>query len=114
MNSKAKRRKLFHQDFSNKTNYMKFKYILSLCFFYFVFFGFSQESILKKANLNYQNFHYIDAVKIYEKVANKGYKSIELLSKLADSYYFQSKLKEANKWYVALFSLNTILDMLKH
>jgi tetratricopeptide (TPR) repeat protein len=110
MNSKAKWRKLFHLDFSNKTNYMKFKYYMSLCFFYFVFFGFSQEALLKKANSNYQNFHYIDAIKIYEKVANKGYKSIDLFSKLGDSYYFQSKLKEANQWYVVLFSLKKSLD----
>ncbi|WP_353147215.1 OmpA family protein [Flavobacterium sp.] len=61
---------------------------------------------LKKANSNYENFQYIDAIKMYEKVVEKGYKSVELFSKLADSYYFQSKLKEANNWYDKLFSLN--------
>ena len=65
---------------------------------------------LKKANSNYENFQYADAIKTYEKVAQKGHKSVELYSKLGDSYYFQSKLKEAHKWYDELFSLKKKLN----
>ena len=89
---------------------MKIKNCAKVCLLIFSFFGYSQEVKLKKANSNYENFQYEDAIVTYEKVAKKGYKSVELLSKLGDSYYFQSKLKEANKWYNDLFSLKKKLN----
>ena len=89
---------------------MKIRSSISFCLLVFVFFGYSQEMQLKKANSNYENFQYADAIKTYEKVAQKGHKSVELYSKLGDSYYFQSKLKEAHKWYDELFSLKKKLN----
>ena len=89
---------------------MKISNSISFCLLVFVFFGYSQEVKLKKANSNYENFQYEDAIVTYEKLAKKGYKSVELFSKLGDSYYFQSKLKEANKWYNDLFSLKKKLN----
>ena len=89
---------------------MKIKNSVKVCLLIFSFFGYSQEVKLKKANSNYENFQYEDAIVTYEKVAKKGYKSVELFSKLGDSYYFQSKLKEANKWYNDLFSLKKKLN----
>lgn len=67
--------------------------------------GFAQNKSLQKADKNYDQFLYVDAIKTYEKVAKKGYKSIQLFSKLGDSYYFQSRYTEANQWYEKLFSL---------
>ena len=67
--------------------------------------GFAQNKSLQKADKNYDQFLYVDAIKTYEKVAKKGYKSIQLFSKLGDSYYFQSRYAEANQWYEKLFSL---------
>ena len=89
---------------------MKIKNCAKVCLLIFSFFGYSQEVKFKKANSNYENFQYEDAIVTYEKVAKKGYKSVELFSKLGDSYYFQSKLKEANKWYNDLFSLKKKLN----
>lgn len=89
---------------------MKIKNSIQVCLLITSFFGYSQEMQLKKANSNYENFQYVDAIKTYEKIAEKGYKSVELFSKLGDSYYFQSKLKEANNWYEKLFSLNEKLN----
>ena len=89
---------------------MKIKSSCIVCFLIFGFFGFSQKVQLKKAASSYDQFHYVDAIKTYEKVANKGYKSVELFSKLGDSYYFQSNLNEANKWYEQLFALNQKVD----
>jgi outer membrane protein OmpA-like peptidoglycan-associated protein/tetratricopeptide (TPR) repeat protein len=89
---------------------MKIKNSIQICLLVLTFFGYSQEVQLKKANSNYENFQYVDAIKTYEKVAKKGYKSVELFSKLGDSYYFQSKLKEANYWYNDLFLLNEKLN----
>ncbi len=100
------KKRLFRQDFSNTISGMKIINRIRIFLIFISFFGYSQEMQLKKANSNYENFQYIDAIKMYEKVVEKGYKSVELFSKLADSYYFQSKLKEANNWYDKLFSLN--------
>jgi outer membrane protein OmpA-like peptidoglycan-associated protein/tetratricopeptide (TPR) repeat protein len=110
MSLKENKKELFHLDFSKMINSMKISNSISFCLLVFVFFGYSQEVKLKKANSNYENFQYADAIKTYEKVAQKGYKSVELYSKLGDSYYFQSKLKEAHKWYDELFSLKKKLN----
>jgi len=110
MNLKENKIKLFHLDFSKMIYSMKIKNCAKVCLLIFSFFGYSQEVKLKKANSNYENFQYEDAIVTYEKVAKKGYKSVELFSKLGDSYYFQSKLKEANKWYNDLFSLKKKLN----
>ena len=110
MNLKENKIKLFHLDFFKMIYSMKIKNCVKVCLLIFSFFGYSQEVKLKKANSNYENFQYEDAIVTYEKVAKKGYKSVELLSKLGDSYYFQSKLKEANKWYNDLFSLKKKLN----
>lgn len=66
----------------------------------------AQDVKIKKADKNYEQFAYVDAIKTYEKVAAKGYKSIEVFQKLGNAYYFQSKLEEANKWYTELFAMN--------
>jgi outer membrane protein OmpA-like peptidoglycan-associated protein/tetratricopeptide (TPR) repeat protein len=89
---------------------MKIKNSILVCFLMIGFFSFSQKVQLKKADAKYEQFHYVNAIKTYEKVANKGYKSVELFSKLGDSYYFQSNLNEANKWYEQLFALNQKID----
>ena len=110
MNLKENKIKLFHLDFSKMIYSMKIKNCAKVCLLIFSFFGYTQEVKFKKANSNYENFQYEDAIVTYEKVAKKGYKSVELFSKLGDSYYFQSKLKEANKWYNDLFSLKKKLN----
>lgn len=66
----------------------------------------AQEVKINKADKNYDQFAYVDAIKTYEKVAAKGYKSAEVFQKLGNAYYFQSKLEEANKWYTELFAMN--------
>lgn len=83
---------------------MKLKLIV-LCFAT-VSVAFAQESEIKTADKNYNRYAYIDAIKIYEGVANKGYKSADLFQKLGNSYYFNSEFKQAEKWYAAFFDLN--------
>lgn len=70
----------------------------------------AQKSKLIEGNKQYDNIAYIDAIKIYEKVASKGFKSAELFQKLGNSLYFNGKLKEANKYYEELFARNEPLD----
>lgn len=72
--------------------------------------AFGQGSKLNKADKKYDKYSYIDAIEIYEKVAEKGYKSVELFQKLGNAYYFNSELDKASKWYGELFALNQETD----
>ncbi|MDP5027828.1 MAG: OmpA family protein, partial [Flavobacterium sp.] len=72
--------------------------------------AFGQETKLNKANKKYDKYSYVDAIEIYEKVAEKGYKSVELFQKLGNAYYFNSDLPNASKWYGALFNLNETVE----
>ena len=84
---------------------MKTQKIIIAAFFLKTFLVSAQEKKKKKADKNYQEFAYVDAIKTYEKVASKGYRSVEVFQKLGNAYYFQSKLEEANKWYTELFAM---------
>ena len=59
---------------------------------------------LKKAGKEHDQWAYIDAISIYEKVARRGYVSKDLLEKLGDAYYFNARYAEAEKHYERLFS----------
>ncbi|WP_281233211.1 OmpA family protein [Flavobacterium gelatinilyticum] len=69
--------------------------------------AFSQEKRIAAADKKYDTHAYIDAIKIYESTAEKGYKSQELFEKLGNSFYFNSEFEKAAKWYGELFALNT-------
>ena len=79
------------------------KYILFLLMLSII--GYSQDRNLNKANKKYSNFAYIDAIKTYENIAKKGYKSVEMFQKLGNSYYFNSEFEKAASWYQALFEM---------
>ncbi|WP_291135455.1 OmpA family protein [Flavobacterium sp. UBA7663] len=72
--------------------------------------AFAQGSKLNKADKKYDKYSYIDAIEVYEKVAEKGYKSAELFEKLGNAYYFNGELDKASKWYGELFALNQEVD----
>lgn len=67
------------------------------------FSGYSQIKKEKQADKNFDRLAYIDAIKVYERIADKGYVNTSILQNLADAYYFNGKLVEANKWYGELF-----------
>lgn len=69
------------------------------------FSGFSQEKELKKAEENYNVYAFAKAIDIYEKLAEKGYGSIDVYKNLGNSYYFNADLLNAGKWYKKLFEL---------
>ncbi|MFV5696550.1 OmpA family protein [Flavobacterium sp. LB3P122] len=74
----------------------------------FSFNIYSQKTKLTRADKNYATYSYVDAIKTYERVAEKGYKSVDLFKKLGNSYYFISELNKAAKWYGELFAMDTI------
>lgn len=69
----------------------------------FSFNCYSQQNQISTADKKYNNYAYVDAIKTYERVANKGYKSIDMFKKLGNAYYFNSELEQSAKWYQQLF-----------
>lgn len=102
-----KRIESLHLDFFN-TKTMN-KQLLILCFL-FSFFTYAQEAKMATADKKYNKFAYIDAIKIYEKVAEKGYQSPELFQKIGNAYYFNGQLDQSVLWYAKLFALTTELE----
>lgn len=86
------------------------KAIYSILLIGFVSVAFAQTSKLNSADKKYAKYSYIDAIEIYEKVAEKGHKSADLFMKLGNSYYFNGELDKAAKWYKDLFALNEPVD----
>ncbi len=76
----------------------------------FTFNSYSQQSQLKSADKKYSNLAYIDAIKTYERVAQKGYQSADMYKKIGNSYYFNGELESAAKWYTELFAMNTDVE----
>ncbi|MCI4443831.1 MAG: OmpA family protein [Lentimicrobium sp.] len=71
----------------------------------FSFNSYAQKAQLAAADKKYNSFAYIDAIKTYERVAEKGYKSEDMFQKLGNSYYFNGELDKAAKWYDELFAM---------
>lgn len=52
----------------------------------------------------------INLVNTYEKVLDRGYKSIEMLKKVADRSYFENDMVAAAKYYAQLFDMASNLE----
>ena len=59
-----------------------------------------------KGNKEYAKYAYVDAIKTYERIYDKGYKSPDMLFKIGNAYYFNAELEKANKWYAELYATN--------
>lgn len=66
----------------------------------------AQTTSINNANDKYEKYAYVDAIKVYESVANKGYKDEKMFQRLGNSYYFNGELVKALKWYDELFAMN--------
>lgn len=78
-------------------------YITILSVFYYN--TYAQKNRINSADKKYDGYAYVDAIKTYERVAAKGYKSVDMLQKLGNAYYFNSDLEKAAKWYGELFAM---------
>ena len=65
----------------------------------------AQKAGVKKADKNYDKLAYIDAIKTYERVAEKGFKTPDMLQKIGNAYYYNTDLVNAEKWYGELFAM---------
>jgi len=52
----------------------------------------------------------IDILSTYERIIDKGYKSLDMLKRVANSRYFDGDLEIAAKYYTQLFELTTDLE----
>ncbi len=89
-----------------KKNFALGNILILLLFTLNLHIGIAQESQIKKANEKYEHLEYIEANKIYLKIAENGYGSEEVYAKLANSFYFNAQYDDAAKWYGQLFQLN--------
>lgn len=71
---------------------------------------YSQNAKTAAHDKNYVNYSYVNPLKTYERVIEKGYKSAEMLKKIGNAYYFNKELDKAAKWYGELFTMTTDLE----
>ncbi|MFT7352310.1 MAG: outer membrane protein OmpA-like peptidoglycan-associated protein [Flavobacterium sp.] len=82
------------------------KKTLYLLFFALITLQISAQKVqIAQADKDFEQYDYVDAIKTYERIFEKGYKSTDMLQKLGDSYYFKAELENAAKWYTELFAL---------
>jgi outer membrane protein OmpA-like peptidoglycan-associated protein/tetratricopeptide (TPR) repeat protein len=67
----------------------------------------AQKAQVAAADKKYDRYSYIDAIKTYERVAAKGYKSVDMFQRLGNAYYFNAELEKAEKWYGELFGMSS-------
>jgi len=65
----------------------------------------SQERKVARGGKNYDKLAYIKAIDIYERVAEKGYKSADIFKKVGNAHYFNANYERAAKWYEELIKL---------
>ncbi len=64
---------------------------------------FSQERKLKNADRLFNQLKYKEAAIAYEDLYEKGVESPDLFQHLGDSYYYNTNMQEASRWYKELF-----------
>ena len=71
--------------------------------------GIAQKAKIAAADKKYNSYAYIDAIQTYERLAEKGYQSVEMFEKLGNAYYFNSDFEKAAQFYEKLYQLQSEL-----
>nr|WP_315154679.1 OmpA family protein [uncultured Flavobacterium sp.] len=72
--------------------------------------SFAQKTKIASADKKYNSYAYVDAIQTYERLAAKGYQSVEMYEKLGNAYYFNSDFEKAAQWYEQLYQLSPELE----
>ena len=88
----------------------KMIFYISITLSFISFKIYSQNEKFYVTNKINDKYAYIDVIKTYERVAEKGYKSVDLFQKLGNSYYSFAELDKAAKWYGELFTMTDDLE----
>ena len=59
---------------------------------------------------NGEKYIYVHLKDTYQRIADKGIKSIEIFQKLGDAYFFDGEFTNAAKWYGELFAMTPNVD----
>ncbi len=86
------------------------RYILIAFVATFALTTYAQNGKIQSVKDDYRDFAYIKTSEVLLEVANKGYKSVDLFQKLANSYYFNNDMENAAKWYGELMAMNEVID----
>lgn len=78
------------------------------------FFVFSQQSEIRKADINYNKQNYFEAIKGYNKIVQKGNESPEIMEKLANANFFNANYEQANVWYTKLYQVSNNMKSENH
>lgn len=89
-----------------KVTFISFFIIASL----FSYNGYSQNSKVFITDKKAKTYAFVNVTKTYERIAEKGYKSIDLFQKLGNAFYADLNMTKAAKWYGELFAITTDLD----
>lgn len=65
-----------------------------------------KKAALKKGEERYEDYAYVDVIKIYERIAAKGYKDERMFQKLGNAYFFNAEYEKAEPVYRELFTMN--------
>jgi tetratricopeptide (TPR) repeat protein len=84
-------------------------YLTMLCLFSFNNYAQKAKAVSNEPKKK-DNYAYIDALKTYERVSDKGYKSPEMLKKMGNAYFFNEELDKAAKYYGELCDMTTDLE----
>ncbi|MFP2996749.1 OmpA family protein [Spongiivirga sp. MCCC 1A20706] len=85
------------------------KLVAPFLFLIFSFPLFSQQK-QTEGDKAFDNYNYKKAINAYEREVENGEKSAKIFKRLGDSYYFNAKLAEANKWYEQLINLGSEVE----
>jgi tetratricopeptide (TPR) repeat protein len=89
-----------------KNSTLIFIIIVSFCSFN----SFAQKTKIPKAEKKHNNSVDINTINTYERVVEKGYKSVDMFKKVANSYYFNAEMDKAAKWYGELFAITSDVE----
>lgn len=68
------------------------------------------DFVISESPTNTENVAYVDIIKTYERMSEKGYKSVDMLKKMSNAYYFNEELDKAAESYADLFKMTTDLE----
>ncbi|HPF11982.1 MAG TPA: OmpA family protein [Flavobacteriaceae bacterium] len=97
--------------YTSATN--KFLFALALAFLPIGLFAQATDSESNRevrGDQYYNDYAFMNARESYIKAVEGGYRSVNVLSRLGDSYYFNGEYEDAAKWYGALFSYSEDID----
>ncbi|MFA9192142.1 hypothetical protein AAGV28_12265 [Flavobacterium sp. FZUC8N2.13] len=57
-----------------------------------------------------ENYVSINVTDVYERVAQKGYKSVYMFKEMANGYYFKNEMEKAAKWYKELLTMTSDVE----